>query len=110
MIPEAYKTFISNITEKTNRGEVKWLRSTNSSFILRTDTTTVEVGHFNDHETDLGNYYFKFYNLKKNTDAGFRVNNLEDEYSIMEKLHTVAAASAENVQDELTSFLAEFDE
>ena len=105
MIPEVYKQFINTIIEKTNSDEVKWLQSTENVFVLRTKSSTVEVGHYIDHDAEVGYYFFKFHNIKQKTDAGFRVNNLEEDYSIMENLFSVAAASAVNIKDELSSFL-----
>lgn len=105
MIPEVYKSFIQKIIEKTNDDEAKWEQSTDKAYVLRNKTSTIEVGHYIDHDAEVGYYYFKFYNIKQKTDAGFRVNNLEDDYVIMEKLYSVAAASAANIKDELSSFL-----
>lgn len=107
MIPEVYKVFIQTIIQKTNDDEVKWEATRDSAYVLRTSTATVEVGHYIDHDAEVGYYYFKYFNIKKKTDAGFRVNNLEDDYPTMEKLFSVAAASAANIKDELSSFLGE---
>ncbi|ATL48793.1 hypothetical protein COR50_17385 [Chitinophaga caeni] len=105
MIPEVYKSFIQKIIEKTNDGEVKWESTRNEAYVLRTSAATIEVGQYIDHDAEVGYYYFKFFNIKTKNKAGFRVNHLEDEYSTMERLFAVAAASAANIKDELSSFL-----
>lgn len=107
MIPDVYKTFIQAIIQKTNNNEAKWETTRDESYVLRTSSATVEVGHYLDHDAEVGYYYFKYYNIKKKTDAGFRVNNLEDDYPTMERLFAVAAASAANIKDELSSFLGD---
>lgn len=105
MIPEVYKSFIQAIIQKTNDDEVKWEATSGEAYVLRTSSATVEVGHYVDHDAEVGYYYFKYFNIKKKTEAGFRVNNLEDDYLTMERLFAVAAASAANITDELLSFL-----
>lgn len=107
MIPEVYKSFIQAIIEKTNDDEVKWESTGDEAYVLRTSAATVEVGHYIDHDAEVGYYYFKYFNIKNKTDAGFRVNNLEDDYPTMERLFAVAAASAANIKDELSSFLGD---
>lgn len=105
MIPEVYRPFIQTIIQKTNEEEAKWEATRDEAYVLRTSSATIEVGHYIDHDAEVGYYYFKYFNIKKKTDAGFRVNHLEDDYPIMEKLFAVAAASAANIKDELSSFL-----
>jgi len=105
MIPEVYRLFIQAIIQKTNDDEVKWNATRDEAYVLRTSSATVEVGHYIDHDAEAGYYYFKYFNIQKKTDAGFRVSNTEDDYSTMERLFSVAAASAANIKDELTSFL-----
>jgi hypothetical protein len=105
MIPEAYKQFIQEIILRTNNNEVLWEATDDKSYVLRTSDSTIEVGGYNDHMEEVNYYYFKFFNIKKKTEAGFRVNNLEDDYSTMESLFYVAVASAANIKDELKSFL-----
>ncbi|MBY8964029.1 hypothetical protein KJK34_14830 [Flavobacterium sp. D11R37] len=107
MIPDAYSSFIKTIIEKTNRGEVQWATTGDGAYVLRTSSATVEVGFYNDPDAELGYYYFKYYNIKKRIKAGFRVNNQEDGYKTMESLSSLAAASAANINDELSSFLGE---
>jgi len=107
MIPEAYKKFLREILERTNNGEVQWENDYDQSLYLRTKTATVELGQYSDADAELSFYYFKYNNYSKKKDASFRVSHLEDDYAIMEKLYTVAAASATNVGDELKDFLKE---
>ncbi|MBF4519075.1 hypothetical protein IRZ71_22205 [Flavobacterium sp. ANB] len=107
MIPDVYKTFIQAIIQKTNDDEAKWETTRDEAYVLRTSSATVEVGHYIDQDAEVGYYYFKYYNIKKKTDAGFRVNNLEDDYPTMERLFAIAAASAANIKDELSSFLGD---
>lgn len=107
MMPEVYKSFIKTVIEKTNNNEVKWEATMDDAFVLRTSSATVEVGHYNDHDAEIGYYYFKYHNIKKRTKAGFRVGNHETDYTEMEKLFYVATASAAGIKDELSSFLGE---
>jgi len=105
MIPEVYRPFIQKIIEKTNDNDAKWEMTGEKSYFLRTSAATIEIGYYVDQDAELSYYYFKFFNIKNKTDAGFRVNNLEEDNLIMEKLYSVAAASATNIKDELSSFL-----
>ena len=107
MIPVVYKPYIESIIEKTNDDEAKWESTRDEAYVLRTSAATIEVGHYIDHDAEVGYYYFKYFNINKKTDAGFRVNNMEDDYSTMERLFSVAVASAANIKDELSSFLGD---
>jgi|688.fasta_scaffold511265_2 hypothetical protein len=105
MIPDAYKEFIDKVINKTNNDEVKWERSTDKIFVLRTSSATVEIGHYIDPDAEVSYYYFKYYNIVTKKDAGFRVNHLEFGFGTMEELYTVASASASEIKDELSAFL-----
>lgn len=105
MIPEVYKGFIQAIIEKTNNDEVKWESTSDEAYVLRTSAATVEVGHYIDNDAEVGYYYFKYFHIRNKTNAGFRVSSSEIDYPIMERLFAVAAASAANIKDELSSFL-----
>jgi hypothetical protein len=105
MIPDAYKAFINKVIIKTNEDEAKWERSTDKVFVLRTNSATVEIGHYVDHDAEASYYYFKYYNIATKKEAGFRVNHLENEFATMEELYSVAAASASDMKDELSAFL-----
>ncbi|MDI9342727.1 MAG: hypothetical protein QM534_19295 [Sediminibacterium sp.] len=107
MIPDVYKTFIQTIIQKTNDEAVKWESTRDEAYVLRTSAATVEVGYYVDHDAEVSYYYFKYFNIEKKTDVGFRVNNLEDDYQTMERLFAVAGASAANIKDELSSFLGD---
>lgn len=105
MIPDIYRAFIIKIIDKTNNGDAKWHTVRDKSFALKTANATVETGHYTDEDAELNYYYFTFFNLNSKKDAGFRVNNMEEDYPLMEKLFAVASASAANIGDELTTFL-----
>jgi hypothetical protein len=105
MIPDVYRPFIQAVIQKTNDNVAKWEAARDETYVLRTSSATIEIGHYVDEDAETGYYYFKFFNIKKKTDAGFRVNNMEEDYPMMEKLFAVAAASAANIKDELSSFL-----
>lgn len=107
MIPDVYRSFIQAVIQKTNDDEVKWEAARDEVYVLRTSSATVEIGHYIDHDAAVGYYYFKYFNINKKTDAGFRVAHLDDDYTTMERLFSVAAASAANIKDELSSFLGD---
>lgn len=107
MIPEAYKPFLQKIIEKTNNDEVKWEKTSEKTYVLRSKSSTIEIGYYTDLEAEVGYYYFKFFSINKKTNAGFRINHLEEDYYILEKLYAVAEASASDIKDKLSSFLDE---
>jgi hypothetical protein len=107
MIPEIYKQFIVAIIEKTNNDEAKWTKVGAKAFVLKTTTSTLEIGYFTDVDADESYYYFKFFNFIKKVDAYFKISNYDYDFRIMEQLYTVAQTSANNIKDELASFLDE---
>lgn len=107
MIPEAYKEFIDKIIVKTDLGNAKWESDNEKSLFLRTKNATIEIGFYSDYDAEVSYYYFKYYNVITRKDSLFRVSSNETEYSTMEKLYSVASASASDIKDELSNFLSD---
>lgn len=105
MIPNEYRSFINDIIAKTESRTAKWKVLRTDTFILTIKTSSIEVGYFVDEDRERSIYTFRYRNIANKVETGFNVNSFEEDWDVMNHLFTVASASANNVSDELSSFL-----
>lgn len=105
MIPSNYSKFINEIIQKTEEGIAKWEKGFEGSLLLKNKKSTIEIGKYSIDDEELNYYYFKFINIENKNEAMFRVSNDEIDYKEMERLYITAAASANNIVEELDDFL-----
>jgi hypothetical protein len=105
MIPNDYSKFINGIIQKTDEGLAKWENGFEGSLLLKSKKSTIEIGKYSIDDEELHYYYFKFINIENKNQAMFRISNDESDYKVMERLYSVASASANNIEEELDNFL-----
>ena len=105
MIPEAYKSFINDIIIKTDNKEITWIEEAEDTYSIKTKNATVTIGYEIDDDILQAYYYFNYKNVDNRKSAGFRVTSEERDYKVMGDLFVTAAASANNIDEELDEFL-----
>lgn len=104
MITSAFKNFIPDLIEKTDKQIVKWSKTDDDTFVLKGKNASITISYYLDADRELSFYVLSYLNRSTKSDSGFRVSSEEDEYNLMEKLFQFASASANNIKEELDNF------
>ncbi len=109
MIPKAYKKYINKIIELTEDNKIIWDIADDKEYSCKTSDATISVSSFFHIDENLSYFLFSFFDFEKQHEVRFRVSNENNDFEVMERLYTVAAASAINIESELESFISEFE-
>src|ERR1019366_5665836 len=101
MIPEAYKEYINQLANLTEKETIKWESTDEQEYTYRAENATFIIAYYLDEDMEKSFYSILFLSKTLKVRDGFRVANDDSDYQTMENLYQSARRSAQDVKKNL---------